>query len=32
MYQTKSRNVKVDTLTRMSNIILKNKEDDKLKY
>ena len=32
MYQTRSRNVKVDALTRMSDIILKDKEDDRLKY
>ena len=32
MYQTKFKNVKVNTLTRMSDIISKDKEDDKLKY
>ena len=32
MYQTRSRNVKADALTRMSDIISKDKEDDRLKY
>ena len=32
MYQTKSRNVKVNALTRISNIISKDKENDRLKY
>ena len=31
MYQTKSRNVKVNALTRMLDIISKDKENDRLK-
>ena len=32
MYQTRFKNIKADALTRMLNIISKDKEDDKLKY
>ena len=32
MYQTKSKNVKVDALTKMSKFLSKDKENNRLKY